>query len=159
MQEHQPPVAHAGPVAEPQAHLFRVVQRQLDLLEQLRAGTLHFVVGNGFGRGLFRDVDELREHRVQRLAFAHLRDVARHPGLADLQAGLEYRRGLAGLHQRFVQTPRRRVAQDLVEHLQRGHVFVRPGWRVVGDGGPLHVARTAKHHLPFAILRGFDGVQ
>ena len=52
MQEQQPPVAHAGPVAQREADVLGVVQLKLDLLEDLGARALHFFVGDRLRRRL-----------------------------------------------------------------------------------------------------------
>ncbi len=96
--EHQPPVAHAGPVAQREADVLRGIQLKLDLREDLGARALHFLVGNRLGRRLLGNGDELREHGLERLAITHLRDEARHARVMDLQAGRENGGRLAGFH-------------------------------------------------------------
>ena len=158
IQEHEAPVAHAHPVAQREAYIFRRVQAEIDRREYLRTRALDFRVGHGFGGRLFHERHELIECRVDGLLGAHLYTEAEHAGFRKHECGRKHRRRLACFDQRFVEPPSRRVCEYLTENLQRGKVFVNARWNVVPGGRHLYVALTAQDHAPLAVLRRLDGM-
>ena len=58
MKEQQPPVAHANPFAQLQADSIRVVEVQVDLLQEIRARAFQFLIGRGILANVFNRLEE-----------------------------------------------------------------------------------------------------
>ncbi len=76
------------------------------------------------------------------------------PGLKPGQREAEHLRRLAGFHQRLVQSPRGRVAEDEVGERDAVAVRVQARGHLVGGHHDLHVALAADLELALAVLRG-----
>ena len=159
MDELEAPVAHRRPLTEPDSDVLRLVERELDVLEEFRFRPLQLLGRRSGVRGVLDDTGQGEPHAVHRLLPAQLRERHEVARLAQLERKRAGARGQLGVDERLVQPPGGRCTEDLGEYVHGRIVGVRARWNVVAEDDDLHFTHAAQHRDPLAILRRLLGVR
>ena len=126
VQEEEPPVALADPLGKCQADERGVVEREVDLLEELRPATLDFLLRRRVDGGFLDRLQEDVARLVEGLVLPQFGAEEREAGLLQLSREREGKGRLLRLDERLVKPARRRVAEGEREEVEARRVGVAP---------------------------------
>ncbi len=119
---------------------------------------IDFLLSHRIRRHFLDDFDQRLPGVIKRGVLSHLRPENQHARFPKLTIVAPDCAGLPGLYQCLVQAPRRGVAEDGSENVDRSEVRVRAGRHVVDSEDLLNVADAAQRHAALAILSRLHGV-
>ena len=148
----EPPVAERNVVGNVDAEFFRVRKRALEHRFLIGLLASEFLCGDaGFAEGLLNHLHELRLHGLNVAFLLHHGAEHHKPRLLGRNRPAEDLRSHAGLNERLVETPARRVGKNVRRH-RRGFIVVGKRRRnAVADGNELRLALSADVELALAV--------
>ena len=159
IQEKEPPVADRCVLGERAHELAAVELRALDVVQEPGARMLDLLGGDLVARDVLHHRDECLLRPPEVHVLRELGTEVHVARIVELALGAPGARGDALLHERAVQPPGRRVAEDLDQHVERRVIGMAARHRAVERHHHLLVADALQGHAALAVLRRLIGVE